>query len=112
MKHLLRITLLAAALAITSARGDEKPEALALPAPRPVKLPEASRLHLAGSGVFVIQVNRASGKVTSIELEKSTGHKLLDSSAIHAFQQWRCKPGQFRGSKCLSHLLLLKIARY
>src|SRR4029077_2602202 len=71
----------------------EQHKAVALAAPRPIKSTEASQRHLAGDGVFVLQVDKASGKVTSIQTKKSTGQPLLDASAIQAFQKWRCKPG-------------------
>ena len=65
-------------------------------APRPDKLPEAAREHLAGSGLFVINVDMASGKVKSVQIEKSTGHALLDRSAIQTFQKFRFRPGTVR----------------
>jgi TonB family protein len=66
--------------------------ALAEVAPRVTKLPEASRRHLAGTGVFVVEVDEASGKVTAVKVQQSTGERLLDASAIEAFQKWRFRP--------------------
>jgi TonB family protein len=69
------------------------PKALMLTAPRPTKLHEASQQHLAGSGVFSVEIDRSSGTVTSVAVKKSTGERLLDDSAIRGLQKWRCKPG-------------------
>jgi TonB family protein len=66
--------------------------ALAEVAPRVTKLPEASRRHLAGTGVFMVEVDKASGKVTAVKVQQSTGERLLDASAIEAFQKWRFRP--------------------
>jgi TonB family protein len=69
------------------------PKSLMLVAPRPVKSPEAARRHLAGSGVFSLEIDRNSGAVTSVKVTKTTGERLLDDSAIRTLQTWRCKPG-------------------
>ena len=91
VQRLLAIASLFVSFA-TLAHSDDR-KAVELAAPRPVKSPEASQRHLAGSGIFVLQVDKASGKVTAIQTKKSTGQPLLDASAIQAFQKWRCKPG-------------------
>jgi periplasmic protein TonB len=54
---------------------------------------EARQRHMAGSGIVVLNVDRASGRVTSVTMAQSTGHKILDDAAIHTFSQWRFKPG-------------------
>jgi periplasmic protein TonB len=54
---------------------------------------EARRRHIMGSGIVVLNVDRASGRVTSVTMAQSTGHKILDDAAIHTFSQWRFKPG-------------------
>jgi TonB family protein len=74
----------------------EPPRAKALSLAPPTKLPEASRLHLAGKGTFWLLVDPATGRVTSIVIEKSTGQTLLDQSAIQAFQKWRFAPGSVK----------------
>jgi TonB family protein len=71
-------------------------DASVLVAPRPDKLPEAARLHLSGNGVFVMNMDTATGKVKSVEVQKSTGNSLLDRSAIQAFKRWRFRPGGVR----------------
>jgi TonB family protein len=48
--------------------------------------------HLEGSGLYRLNIN-PDGTVSSVIVLKSTGHSLLDHAAIHAFQQWRFRPG-------------------
>jgi periplasmic protein TonB len=51
--------------------------------------------HLTGSGLFRLHVNE-QGKVTSVEILQSTGHRELDDEGLKAFRQWRAKPGTER----------------
>jgi TonB family protein len=37
-----------------------------------------------------------TGKVTSVKVVKSTGHEVLDRSAIQALRSWRYVPGAVR----------------
>lgn len=53
---------------------------------------EAQAQRLTGAGVFVLHVDPNSGRVSSIEVEKSTGHKILDNASIAAFTDLRFKP--------------------
>lgn len=59
---------------------------------RPEYPPEAQAQRLTGTGVFVLHVDRKNGLVRSIEVEKSTGHKILDNASIAAFTVLRFKP--------------------
>jgi len=61
--------------------------------PRPDYPREARLRHETGRGVLILHVDNRSGRVTSVVIAKSTGHKLLDDAAVHAFSQWRFKPG-------------------
>jgi TonB family protein len=56
---------------------------------------EAMRGHLTGDGVYRVFVNK-QGRVTSVNIRKSTGHTLLDDTAINVISQWKAKPGQVR----------------
>src|SRR6266404_7883026 len=71
-------------------------KALAVYAPRPAYPYEARDKHLTGTGVVLLNIDPATGAVTSAEMQKSTGHKILDDSALGAFRQWRFKPGSVR----------------
>jgi TonB family protein len=68
-------------------------KALAVYAPQPAYPYDARSKHLTGSGMVLLNVDPSSGNVTSAQLLKSTGHKILDDSALEAFRQWRFKPG-------------------
>ena len=57
---------------------------------------EARRSGLQGRGILVGQVDFKTGVVTSVQMEKSTGHKILDDAALSAFRQWQFKPGTVR----------------
>ena len=60
----------------------------------PPKYPyEARKHHITGSGVLILHVDRASGTVTSVSVDRSTGHKILDDAGVDAFRQWRFRPG-------------------
>jgi TonB family protein len=68
-------------------------KAAAVSAPLPVYPYQAKRVHITGSGVCVMTVDTASGKVTDATMEQSTGNAILDKTATNAFQHWRFKPG-------------------
>jgi TonB family protein len=59
---------------------------------RPDYPAEAQAQRLTGAGVFVLHVDPKNGRVSSIEVEKSTGHKILDNASIAAFTDLRFKP--------------------
>ena len=65
----------------------------ALSAPRPEYPYEARRQKITGSGIVVLAVDRASGSVTSVAMEASTGSPLLDNAAVAGFRRCRFKPG-------------------
>ncbi|MEY2484591.1 MAG: periplasmic protein TonB [Verrucomicrobiota bacterium] len=46
---------------------------------------------LEGAGVFILHVD-PKGVVTSITVQKSTGHEVLDSAVLTACVRWRFKP--------------------
>ena len=67
--------------------------AVAVSAPRPAYPYEARRAGTTGSGVALLNVNSATGGVTSIVMSQSTGSSILDNAATSAFKRWRFKPG-------------------
>ena len=68
-------------------------KAAAISAPLPVYPYQAKHVHITGSGVCIMTVDTASGKVTDATMEQSTGNAILDKTATNAFQHWRFKPG-------------------
>lgn len=65
---------------------------MALEAPRP-DYPKSLKAHgVGGRGVFVLHIDTQTGFVTSVSIEKSTGVRRLDSSAVRALRKWRFTP--------------------
>lgn len=54
---------------------------------------EARRNRITGSGIIVVELDRATGKVKSASMAPSTGSGILDQAALSAFRQARFKPG-------------------
>jgi TonB family protein len=47
---------------------------------------------VTGRGVARVKVDPGTGYVTSAWMVKSTGHQILDNSAVEAFRRWRFRP--------------------
>ena len=72
---------------------DDLKRAVVVSAPRPEYPHEARRQLISGAGVAIMEVDPATGNVTSVRMDPSTGHSLLDNATIDAFRRWRFKPG-------------------
>jgi TonB family protein len=57
---------------------------------------EARRWRLEGAGLFRLQIDLATGKVTKVTVLKSTGVLILDNSALSALRRWQFKPGTWK----------------
>jgi TonB family protein len=68
-------------------------QAMAVSAPLPEYPYQAKRANITGSGVCVITVDTASGKVTDAMMAQSTGDGILDKVTTNTFRRWRFKPG-------------------
>jgi TonB family protein len=87
--------------------------ARAVAVPRPDKLPEASRRQLAGSGEFVLHIDKASGNVKSVTVAKSTGQPLLDQSAIQTLKRCRFARGAVEQARAsLSYTASSDVGQY
>jgi len=53
---------------------------------------EARRSGLTGSGVFILNIDAKTGRVTSVTAEKSTGNRMLDAACRNAVVNWQFKP--------------------
>jgi outer membrane biosynthesis protein TonB len=65
--------------------GEERwKHAIAHPTPRyPI---EARRQHITGKGFYHLHVSSETGEVTSVEILKSAGHRVLDRFRRHHFE--------------------------
>ena len=68
-------------------------QAMAVSAPLPEYPYQAKHANVTGSGVCVMIVDTASGKVTNAMMAQSTGNAILDKVTTEAFRRWRFKPG-------------------
>src|SRR5262249_44117716 len=80
----------------TQSTKTDKLDQLLIYAPRPAYPYEARSKQLTGSGLVLLNVDPSSGNVTSAQMLKSTGHKILDDSALEAFRQWVFRAGSVR----------------
>jgi len=64
-------------------------------APQPEYPLEARKKHLKGDGMLLLHIDMPSGNVTSVDVEKSTGHKILDDAAVRSFLRWRFRAGTY-----------------
>jgi TonB family protein len=70
----------------------EQAAGLVVFAPKPEYPQAARRQRLCGKGVFLLNVNAKTGQVTSIKIERRTGHQVLDVAALKTLINWRFKP--------------------
>jgi TonB family protein len=68
-------------------------QALAVSAPLPEYPYEAKHANVTGSGICVMIVDTASGKVANAMMAQSTGNAILDKVTTETFRRWRFKPG-------------------
>lgn len=54
--------------------------------------PSAARYTgLSGRGIFRLHVRTSTGHVDSVQVVKSTGHKIFDDAALKALLQWQLR---------------------
>jgi len=68
-------------------------QAMAVRAPLPEYPYQAKRANITGSGICVMTIDTASGKVTDAMMAQSTGDVMLDKVTTNTFRRWRFKPG-------------------
>jgi TonB family protein len=68
-------------------------QSMAVSAPLPEYPYEAKHANITGTGVCVMIVDTASGKVTNAMMAQSTGNAILDKVTTETFRRWRFKAG-------------------
>lgn len=68
----------------------------AIYSPLPTYAYEARKMHLSGSGLYLIRVDIKTGKVKRVTVAKTAGHKFLDQQVIYAVERWRFQAGALR----------------
>jgi TonB family protein len=68
-------------------------QSMAVSAPLPEYPYQAKHANVTGSGVCVMIVDTASGKVSNAMMAQSTGNAILDKVTTETFRRWRFKPG-------------------
>ena len=81
--------LILAAILFDANSAEPESKQLCIYAPKPEYPPEARARNIGGSGMFALHLNRKTGIVKFVTVEKSTGSKLLDNAAIDCFKRWR-----------------------
>jgi TonB family protein len=68
-------------------------QAMAVSAPLPEYPYQAKHANVTGSGICIMIVDTASGKVTNAMMAQSTGNAILDKVTTETFRRWRFKAG-------------------
>ena len=68
-------------------------QSMAESAPLPEYPYQAKHANVTGSGICVMMIDPASGKVTNALMAESTGNAILDKVTTQTFRRWRFKPG-------------------
>jgi TonB family protein len=59
----------------------------------------ARAYRMTGDGLFILHVQGQTGLVKKVQIERSTGSSILDSSARRALKEWRFKTDALRSLK-------------
>jgi TonB family protein len=73
---------------------------VALNAPRPSYPYEARRQGITGTGIAIMTVDPATGRVVSVTMSPSTGSEILDSAIVAGLRRWRFQPGTVSTVRC------------
>jgi TonB family protein len=52
-----------------------------------------------GKGVFLLDLDYETGRVTDVHVLQSTGNPTLDATSIRTFKKWKAKPRTYRHVK-------------
>ena len=83
----------AAELPVADLTSTSAVKAVTVSAPIPDYPYQLRGANITGSGVCVMSIDTATGKVTSATMAQSTGNAALDKITTDTFRRWRFKPG-------------------
>jgi TonB family protein len=103
-RAIMRVLILTTSVALvlmsvvipTAAQTREKAAKIAGYTPEPKYPPLARARRIEGKGLFILRVQLDTGLVKDVQVERSTGSSILDSSATGALKEWRFKPDALR----------------
>jgi TonB family protein len=78
---------------IRDSQGNIKVIKAGLFTPRPEYPQYARSRGWEGAGMYVMNINKKTGLVSSVDVIKSTGHRILDDAVVAALRRWKFKPG-------------------
>jgi TonB family protein len=76
--------------------GEATLNAAIISAPRPDYPEQASVRHVAGCGLYQIDIDAKTGVPLRVEILQSAAHPLLNRAAVSGLMRWRAKPGGVR----------------
>jgi hypothetical protein len=68
----------------------------AAPQPNATSTPTAAK---TGKGLFLLDFDYETGRVTDVHVLQSTGNPKLDATTIRTFRKWKAKPRTYRHVK-------------
>jgi outer membrane biosynthesis protein TonB len=74
-------------------------KAAMISAPRPQFPAEATARHVAGCGLYQIDIGPKTGAPLKIEIIQNAGHPALNRAAVNGLMLWRARPGGVRAVK-------------
>jgi len=83
-------------LSASAQSGEATLKAAMISAPRPDYPEEASVRHVAGCGLYQLDIDAKTGVPSRVDVLQSAGHPLLNRAAINGLMRWRAKPGGVR----------------
>ena len=93
---LIVILLVFAAASTWSQNGDHAIEPAMISAPRPIFPDEARAHHLAGCGIYQLEIDPKTGGALKVQIIQTAGHPLLNRAAMNGLMLWRARPGGVR----------------
>ena len=58
--------------------------------------PRTLTLNLEGNGLYQLEINLVTGRVSHINVIKWTGSATVNASVIDSFKRWAFKPGKWK----------------